>query len=463
MADSEALARREGRSGLERALGIVTDVHPGEGPNALLMALNVFLLLTAYYVIKPVREGLIITMPHGPEYKSYLGGAIAIALLFAVPAYGKAADHFAKNRLVIGVTLFFASHLLVFYVLSKTGLESQLGLVFFVWVGIFNMMLVAQFWAFANDIYTEEQGKRLFPLLGIGAAAGGVFGAYGTTVLVKLLGTYQLMLVSAGVLVASAGLTYLTAKRQSDAAKLESEEEQRRKREEAEAKRKTADKDGSGTFALVFRHKYLILIAIFSALFTWVNTNGEYILGVLVKADAAAKGLAGQEAKDFTTGFYGSFLLWVNILVLVLQTFAVSRIVKFGGLKVAFFILPVIALLDAVGVAALGSLLVVRYGKIAENATDYSVNNTVRNMLWLPTTTEMKYKAKQAVDTFMVRMGDVLSGVLVYVAASILHLGVRAFAVVNVVLVATWIVVAIGIVRENARLTNARDAAKSAT
>src|SRR4051812_45640351 len=91
------------KSALERALGIVTDVRAGEGPTALLLTLNVFFVLTAYYVIKPVREGLILAMPSGPQYKSYLGGAIAAALLVVVPLYGRAADRFAKNKLVIGV------------------------------------------------------------------------------------------------------------------------------------------------------------------------------------------------------------------------------------------------------------------------------------------------------------------------------------------------------------------------
>lgn len=445
------------RSALEKVLGVVTEVHAGEGPNALLMTLNVFLLLTAYYVIKPVRESLILSMENGAEYKAYMSGAIAIALLFAVPAYGAVADRIAKNKLIIGVTLFFASHLLLFFVLSNTDLRPKLALVFFVWVGIFNMMLVAQFWAFANDIYTEEQGKRLFALLGIGAAAGGAFGAYGTTVLVKTLGTYPLLLVSGGVLVISAGLTFLSARRQTAASAAATKEAQDDKKKKDEAKAKDKAKDGSGTFALVFRHRYLILIAAFSLIFTWVNTNGEYMLGTLAKLEAKSLG-SKEAAEDFMTAFYGSFYLWVNIAVLVLQTFVVSRLIKFGGLKVAFFILPAIALLDATGIAVLGSLTVVRIGKIAENSTDYSVNNTVRNMLWLPTTTEMKYKAKQAVDTFMVRMGDVASGLLVYVGASILNWGVKAFAMVNIVLIGLWIFVAIGIVRENKRLTDEKDA-----
>src|SRR5439155_20834774 len=99
--------------------------------------------------------------------------------------YGRAADRYAKNKLVIGVTLFFASHLLVFFALSKTSVESSLGILFFVWMGVFSMMVVAQFWAFAADVYNEEQGKRLFALVGMGQAAGGVVGAWLTKFLVE--------------------------------------------------------------------------------------------------------------------------------------------------------------------------------------------------------------------------------------------------------------------------------------
>jgi ATP:ADP antiporter, AAA family len=194
----------DARSTLERVLGIVTDVKAGEGITAVILTLNGFLLLTAYYVIKPVREGLILAIAGGDRYKSYLSAAIALSLLAVVPLYGRAADRFAKDKLVVGVTLFFASHLLVFYGLSKSPLESKLGFAFFVWVGIFNMMLVAQFWAFANDLYTEEQGKRLFALVGIGASAGSALGAYVAKLFAKTLGTYQLMLVSAGILAVSA-------------------------------------------------------------------------------------------------------------------------------------------------------------------------------------------------------------------------------------------------------------------
>jgi AAA family ATP:ADP antiporter len=444
---------------LERALAVVTDVRGGEGITALYLTLNVFLLLTAYYVIKPVREGLILAMKSGAEYKSYLSAAIALALLVAVPAYARVASRLPKNKLVVGVTLFFASHLAVFWVLSKIpAAEANLGLVFFVWVGIFNMMVVAQFWAFANDLYTQEQGKRLFALVGIGASVGAALGAYVTNFLKDTigLGVYELLLVSGLLLVGCAVLTQLAHARERGDAKA------------VEPPTKTSAPPEGGSFALVFRHEYLFFIALFALVFTFVNTNGEYMLSVLVKTKAkeaaALAGIVGDDevrkfTKSFGTSFYGDFFLWVNVIGVALQTFAVSRIVKLGGLRIAFFILPVIAFVDSVvlvvlpAALSLGELAVLRPGKIAENATDYSVNNTVRNMLWLPTTTEMKYKAKQAVDTFFVRMGDVASAGLVFFGSDRLHWPVRNFAIVNTALVALWLVLARGIVRRNEELS----------
>ena len=139
---------------------------------------------------------------------------------------------------------------------------------------------------------------------------------------------------------------------------------------------------------------------------------------------------------------------------MLLQAFVVSRLVKYGGLKLAFFVLPFIALADAVAVAIIPALFILRIGKIAENATDYSLNNTLRQMLWLPTSHEMKYKAKQAIDAFFIRLGDVSNGALVFLFAEILALGVRAFAIVNIGLIAVWLVLARAIVKENALLSD---------
>jgi AAA family ATP:ADP antiporter len=429
------------RSLLERALSLVTRVEAGEGVTALLLTLDVFLLMTAYSTIKPVREGLILVMKSGAEYKAYMGGAIAIALLVAVPAYSRFADKAARNRLVVGVTLFFVSNLVLFWLVSSIpSVRARLGLIFYVWLGVFNMMVVAQFWAFANDIYKEEQGKRLFPLLGVGQTVGAVAGAGLAVLIVDLIGVYPMLLVASAVLAGSAFLTQVVHRRAS------------KEQESPVSEPAIEDKpDRSGAFALVMKSRYLTFIAAFSLIFTFVNTNGEYMLGRLLKGSADAAVAAGtlepDKVKEFLTAAYGRYQLFTNVATVGLQTFVVSRLVRVGGLKVAFFVMPGIALADAVGVSAFPVLTVLFIGKIAENATDYSLNNTVRNMLWLPTTREMKYKAKQAVDTFFVRMGDVSSALLVYVGASVLGFGVRMFAIVNIVLCGVWVFLAIMILR----------------
>ncbi len=438
------------RSLVERTLGLFAQVRAGEGPTALLLALNVFVLLTAYYIIKPVREALILALDSGAEYKSYMSAAIAALLVVCVPAYARLSDRVPKLRLVVGASLFFASHLVLFWLAGLyPELRTRLGLVFYAWVGVFNMMVVAQFWAFANDFYDEERGKRLFPLVALGASLGAALGAKIAGSLIPLFGVLTMLLVAAGSLVLCAGLFVLADRGRS-------------RRTESASPRGAAEADRGGAFALVFGHRYLLLLAALSLLFSAVNTNGEYILGKLVKAAAVEATVRGEiSAADqgrFIGAFYGDFFFWVNLLGVLLQSFAVSRIVKYLGLRVGLLALPVIVLGNSVALLIAPILAVVRVGKVLENGTDYSLHNTVRQMLWLPTSQAMKYKAKQAVNTFFVRMGDVSSALLVFLGTTLWAWGVRAFVVCNTVIVLGWLVTVLAILRENSRLHASRAA-----
>jgi AAA family ATP:ADP antiporter len=457
-------------SALDRALRIVADVRPGEGLTALGLATALFLLLLAYYIIKPVREALILQHPAGAEYKSWMGAGIALLLLFVVPAYSKLAERLPRNRLVSGVTLFFASHLVLFYWASSTpGVRSSLwlGLGFFLWVGIFNMLLVAQLWAFANDLYDQEQGRRLFAIVGVGASIGAIAGGAIKNALESVFDLFQMLLVSAVALGGVALIVQLLHRRELAAASARRAQALARA---AAAQPGPADAllappaaerrlEPGGAFAILRQHRYLSLIAAFSLVFTLVNTNGEYLLGKLIKADASAAIAAGRLAPDqiadFIAGKYNDFFQWMNGLGFVLQLFVVSRLIKRVGAGPSFFILPVIALGNALSISIVPVLGVLFVGKVIENSTDYSLNNTLRQMLWLPTTREMKYKAKQAVDTFFVRMGDVASGGWVALAISVLGLGVRGFAFGNAVLVGIWLWLAVAIVRAQGALAAA--------
>jgi len=215
---------------------------------------------------------------------------------------------------------------------------------------------------------------------------------------------------------------------------------------------------------MVFRHRYLTLMAAFSLLFTLVNTNGEYILGVVLKAAAraevASRSLDPGQLGDVISQLYGNFFKWVNLLSLLLQGVVVSRLVKHAGLKWTLLVFPAVALIDATALTIAPVLLVVRLFKTAENATDYSINNTARQMLWLPTTRAMKYRAKQAVDTFFVRMGDVGSALLVAAFAGALHFGVRLFAATNIALSIATVFVCLAIIRERRALTAAKQTSR---
>jgi AAA family ATP:ADP antiporter len=433
---------------VERALSVVTEVRAGEAVPALLLTLNVCLVLTASLILKPVRDGLVLAMESGAEYKSYMGGAIALALVFAVPAYARYSDRVPKLRLVISVTLFFALHLGLFFGAAHLpALEPRLGLVFYLWHGIFNMMIVAQFWSFANDLYSVEQGQRLFPLLGIGQTLGAFAGSLLSVALLHWFGTYPLMLVSAALLVASAGLAALAHRKFG-----------------RHAPREVEARDTAGAFKLVRSDRYLLLIAVFTVVFTLVNTNGEFMLGKLFKQSAnellASGALARSEVKQHISEQYAQFYLGVNLLTLLLQSFLVSRVIRRLGVRGGLLVLPVIALTDALAVAILPVLAVLRIGKALENSSDYSFNNTTRNMLWLSTSPEAKYKAKQAVDSFFVRFGDVTSALFVAVLSGMLGLGVRAFALVNLLLIGVWFWLVLSISREQkARESKAAKAA----
>ncbi len=465
------------RNLLDRFLSLFTEVRPGESTTALVLMANVFLLLTAYYIIKPVREALILA-GGGAEIKSYAAAGQAVLLLGAVPLYARLASRLRRLTLITVVTLFFVACLLGFYLLA--GLGISLGVPFYLWVGIFNVMLVAQFWSYANDLYTTDQGKRLFAILGFGASSGAVVGSLVTGWLIVPLGTYNLLLVSAVLLLVSLLLTVLADRRERRRRPVE----QRPSSGPAPDAANTADVantptvssttdaaddaplTGEGAFALLRRNRYLMLIALLMLMANWVNTTGEFILGKLVTDTAAAAvssgAAAGLDEGQYIGRFYAGFFSVVNAVGLAVQLLLVSRIIKYLGVKVALLLLPAIALGGYLLMVIYPVLSVVRWSKTAENATDYSLQNTVRNVLFLPTSRAEKYKAKQAIDTFFVRAGDVLSALLVYAGTTWLGLSIRGFSAVNLALALVWLAIAVAIGNHFRRLTGSSSGTGSA-
>ncbi len=430
---------------LDRFLNLFAETRAGEGATVVLLTFNIFLILTSYYIAKVVREPLILA-GGGAEIKSYSAAGQAILLIGAVRLYDWLANTFPRKKLINIVVLFFTTCLLLFYGLALA--QVPIGIVFYLWVGIFSLMVVSRFWAFANDLYAPAAGKRLFAIFAFGASAGAVFGSYFAGLLIKPLGIYQLLLVAAALLLLSLVITnYVESREKNNQEKLSQASMQS---EQALS--------GEGAFSLILKNRYLLLIGILILLLNWVNSTGEYLLGKIVSADAAQSGAElGLSVKEYIGQFYADFFTVVNIVGVLVQLFLVSRILKYFGIRIAILILPFIALGGYFFLAFFPVLGIVRWAKTAENATDYSLQNTVRHVLFLPTTREQKYKAKQAIDTFFQRAGDVLSAVLVYAGINWLALETRHFAIFNLALVCIWIFVAFRIGMLNKLLVAEKD------
>jgi AAA family ATP:ADP antiporter len=438
-----SVAVGEPKTLLDRALSLFADVRSGEGVSALLLALNIFLLLAGYSLMKPARDGLILT-EGGAEVASYSAAAQAVLLVLVVPLYGWLGSRVGRIRLITIMMTFFAATLVGFYVGGQAGLRE--GVAFYIWIGLINVFIVSQFWALANDLYSESQGRRLFPMIGVGQSLGAWVGAAAVTPLVQGLDytPYTLILLGAGVLMAALAITLVVNRR-----------EVARAAPEARAVERTPLAPAGG-FELVLKDRYLLWIAVLIVLLNVVNTTGGYLLNRLIVVEAAGRfgtdPASADASRQFVTAFSASIIATVNLVGFLLQLFVTSRVIRVMGVRGALFILPVLALINYSIIALAPLLAVVRVGKILENSTDYSIQNTLRQALFLPTSREAKYKAKAAIDTFFTRAGDVLSAGFVGIG-QVLNLAVPAFAGLNVALTVGWLFVATRIAKEHRRKT----------
>jgi AAA family ATP:ADP antiporter len=419
------------RSRLDRALSLFTEVREGEGALALLMLVNIFLLLVCYSVIKTVREPLIL-LSGGAELRSYAAAGQAIVLIAFVPVYSWLASRVDRTKLLVGVTLFFVVCIELF-ALAVTERVPYVGVAFFIWVGIFNISLVAQFWSFANDIYNKDAADRLFPVIVIGMTAGAPLGSFAAGRLFGLgIAPQTILQIAAALLVPSIAF-YLWMHR----------------RDSRSAVAREPMSSLHGGFTLVLGNKYLRLVALLVVLLNVVNTTGEYLVARMLTNHVGQLALADPSfnKQAFIGAFSGSYQFWVNVVALFLQAFFTSRLLKHRGLAGVLLALPLIALGGYAIIAAGVGFSAVRLIKTAENATDYSVMNTARQLLWVPTSREEKYKAKQAIDTFFVRAGDVISAGVVLLGTQRLHMNVQQFAVANIVLTIVWLGIALLILR----------------
>lgn len=408
-------------------------LKPEEAAVTLRFVFAAFLLLGGYALLKPVREALILS-GGGAAVKSYASVGQALLLLAFVPAYAVLAARVSRARLVRTVSLAFAACLLVFGALAALDVP-LLGVVFFLWMGVFNVAIVAQLWSVAADVFAREAGERLFPLIAFGASSGAVAGAFAAGPLARAAGIGAPMLLTAGLVVSTAWLLPLHAvpRGAAEATRAEATRE--------EATREEAPVGTGDAFALVARSPYLLALAALVLVANWVNSNGEYVLSSLIVEHAKALSAVAKEQKLLINDAYSSFNFWVNSVSLLLQLFVVGRVLRWLGTRRAVLVTPLLAAAGYAVAAAWPVLGAVRWVKTAENAADYSLQNTLKGVLYLPLSRAEKYAGKQAIDTLGVRVGDGLSAGTVALS-SVLAVGAREVALLNVVLVLAWLLAA---------------------
>lgn len=425
------------RGPIEVVLSAVADVRDGEAPTALLLTLNVFLLLAAYYLLKVAREPLILE-GGGAEVKQFAAAGQSMLLIGVTLFYSWLASRVGRMKLIAYTGFFFVSNLVIFVVLMRT--KVPLGVPFYLWVGIFNRMVIAQFWAFGADIYAGERGKRLFPVLGVGSSAGAAAGATLADRLI-FLGPAGLMTTAACILVLCVGISYLAHTRES----------------KAEASRPNAKPEeplgDHNAFSMMVKDKYLVYVALMLLVLNLVNSMGEFLLDRTMLANADASAAAeGISKTEFIGHFKARYFEWINILGMGMQMFLVSRIIKYIGVRKALFAMPLAALGGYGTLLFLPTLSVVFFQKVIENSLDYSLANTTTQALWLVTSREAKYKVKQVADTFIVRAGDAITAVLVMKRWGF---STHLLVIINLVGVVAWLVILSLVVREHKRREDA--------
>ena len=423
----------QGFTRTERFLSLFTTLRAGEGRSASRLCAQSFVIMFAYYLLKVIREPLILA-DGSAELKAYTTAIQALLLMSIVPLfarlYQRASTREGKHHLLCNTVLFFVFNLLLFALAYEQGW--RIAIAFYVWLGIFSVMVLALFWAFAADLFNLKSGQRIFPLIAAAGALGALLGSGLAGSLYLWLGHSGVMLVAAVLLSISAWISART-----------------------ESSVPTDSKSHVNTppdaqaypllegFLVVWRNRYLVLIAGFVVLLNLINTNGEYILATFVteRAQAGADG----SAETYITLFYSRYLFVTSTLSFLIQLFLVSRIYDRLGIEKALYILPILMLINYSLIALIPVLLVARTALIAENSVYYSLQTTTRHVLFLPVSRKEKYVGKHTIDTFFFRMGDVFSGVFVYVASALLGLGIVGFVLVNLVLAALLLQLSRGI------------------
>lgn len=379
-----------------------------------------FLILCAYYIIRPIRSEMVIA--NGVDNVQWLMLLTLVVLLCITPLFGWVTTRFKTRQFLSYCTLFFASHLIIFFVLFNVEDRSVITTrAFFIWVNAFNMFIVSLFWSFMNDIYSHQQSKRLFAFIAAGGTIGAITGPIITTSLVNILGLAPLLLIAASILALSVlCIRWLT--------QWQNEEYEYDKR--SYASRKEALEGGVfDAFSLIVKSPYLIGICIFIALYAMSITFVEIQQAKIIE----------QSINDSTkrTQLFSSIDLIVSIIALIFQLFLTSKIIQKMGYRFTLMLVPLGVTLGFGLISTMPLLGIMIAIDIFRRSGDYAIMKPAREMLFTVLSREEKYKAKNFIDTVILRGGNTASAMVFFAIRSS---GVSAAAIsgISVFLGACW-------------------------
>lgn len=393
--------------------------------SALLISCGYFyLVLCAYYIVRPIRSEMVIA--NGVSNIQWLMLMTMFVLLLITPIFGWVTTRFKTRQFLSYCTLFFVSNLVVFYFLFNVEQRSPtVTRMFFIWVNVFNMFIVSLFWSFMNDVFSQGQSKRLFAFIAAGGTAGAISGPIITTSLVEALGLAPLLLISAGFLAASvACVVWLSRWHNVDFKPLSSSIAQNHV-----VKNKALKGSIWGGFLLIVRSPYLMCICLLITLYAVSITFVEIQQAKLVEQTFA---LASERTKLFSQVDFA-----VNVLALVFQLFLTSRIISWIGYRATLMIVPIGITLGFGLMATVPTLAIIIGVEVFRRAGDYSIMKPTREMLFSVVTREEKYKAKNFIDTAILRTGNA-SSAWAYTGIKAAGASAHSIAAISLALGVAW-------------------------
>jgi len=404
---------------LGRSLGI----EPHEIKATLSAFSYFFVLMTSYFILRPLRDtmGTIYGVGHLQELFT---GTFLLSLIVA-PVFAGLASRIRLASFLPWVYGFIAITLVAFYFLFLGAVhERWIAAGFYVWVSTFNLLTISVFWSLMADIFSGDQAKRIFGFIAAGGTIGTIAAPAFTVLFVDALGTNRLLLISAaGFVITGLLVRVVEAQKRRLIAVSESVPS-------AALDHKLGGNPFDG-FVLLFRSRYLLMIALFLLLMTWISTVIYFQLGDLISKDFVSRAAR--------TRAYASIDLATNSIAVLIQLFGTGRFIKRFGVTTGLLLNPIIMVVAFVAVAFSPALMVLASIQVVRRFAEYAIAKPSRDMLFTAVDQQAKYKAKNVIDTVVYRFGDLTSS---WLSAAVLPYGVSGLAIFGVAISAAWFPIA---------------------